>query len=67
MLPSSYQSKAQLDRRGGSDFWVQLNSDSRESLLKDLTVVFGLRSVHTPDDDLEELFIELTKTTPEAS
>jgi ABC-2 type transport system ATP-binding protein len=46
---------------------VQLDSDSRESLLKDLTAVFGLRSVHTPDDDLEELFIELTKTTPEAS
>ena len=46
---------------------VQLESDSRESLLKDLTGAFGLRSVHTPDDDLEELFIGLTTTTSEAS
>ena len=46
---------------------VQLDSDSREALLKDLTGAFGLRSVHTPDDDLEELFIGLTTTTLEAS
>ena len=46
---------------------IQIDDDSRETFLKDLSGAFGLRSVHTPDDDLEETFIGLTKIPTEAS